>query len=269
MGNALCSTSDGASMRDYLAYLAGDDDFELTFYGVRKTESAIERDIRINERRLGTMVEQREKACAELETRLATARETAIRQGEAAKTAPGGIKGIVAQTALSAARAAVMQMMRVNEDLRQEYTRLEAGRAALAAIRARSSVQNDVSYYNAIHTSLDEARLHPEQLAMIQAASQGAVLKFAALEPQNVQYNTIMDTFESSLQVSNAKSVQSQLGNYNLADNDSLLSALDSLRADSYCVSTALGALDALPPVNTAAPGTASQSATSNTTKMK
>ena len=194
------------------------------------------------------MVGAREATCAELETALATARETALRQADAAREAPGGLRGPAAQSALTAGRMALMEVGRLELQLRHAYTLLEAGRSGLAAIRARSAVQDDRAYYDAIRATLNEARVPHEQMAYIEAAAGDTVRQFAALEGQNVQYNTMLDAHSVALVQSNNSSVgQGRFIQYNLSDNESLLSALESLRADSHHVSSALSVLDTLP----------------------
>lgn len=251
-GTSACG-SDEATLGDYLAFLAGDEDFELTVYGVRKTKAATERDRREREHNLKMCVAQRETKCAELETALATARATALRQADAARNAPGGLQGVAAQTALTAARVALMQVARIEVHLRHAYTNLEAGRTAIENIRVRTATEDDQIYYEAIRTALDEARIPHEQLAQLESISKATVRQFASLDTQNMQYNTILDAQSGALIQSNANVGQGRFSQYNLADTDSLLSALDSLRADSHHVSTALSVLDALPmPAHTA-----------------
>lgn len=237
-----------ASLADYLAFIAGDEDFELTVYGVRKTSAAIERDIRAKEHNLRSLVATREASCARIETALAAARDTALMQADAARNAPGGLRGITAQTALTAGRVALMQVGRLELELRHEYTRLESGRSALDAIKARAAVQDDRVFYDAIRDTLNEARVPHEQLAYIEAASNDTLRQFAALEGQNIQYNTILEAHSGALvQSNNAVVGHGRFAQYNLSDTESLLSALDSLRADSHHVSATLSVLDALP----------------------
>lgn len=245
-GALTCATGE-ASVWDYLAFLAGDEDFELTIYGVRKTEVAIERDKRENEHRIRVMAGVYETNCARLEDEVKTAREAALRYGDAARNAPGGIKGVAAQTALTGARASLRQMARLNVDLRQEYTRLEQARAALEAIRARSAAVNDARLFDVIRTSLHEARVPREQLEQIAEAGRDTLRQFAQLESQNLQYNTMMESFDKSLIETTANVGQGQFAEYNLGETDSLLSALDSIRADSHHDSVALDSLYALP----------------------
>lgn len=246
--SCLASGSGHATCGDYLAFLAGDQDYELTLYGVRRTKDAVERATRRNEARLQLMVAQHESACATLETEAADSLGTALRQRDIALHAPGGIKGIAAQSALTAARVALIQLTRQRRLLQHQYTRLEHGRAALDAIRARSALQDDLQYFESMRVSLDEARVPHEQLAHMQAAAAQTLQQFAQLDGQNVQYNTIMGSLGSSLIDVGAKSASEHFGDFNLGDTDSLLAALDTLRTDSHHTTTQkLDALDSLP----------------------
>lgn len=251
MGAVLsCGVGDGggeASLSDYLAFVAGDEDYELTLYGVRKTKEAVERAIRANEQRLSALVGACEQKCAQLEHEVAEIRGNALRHRDAALSAPGGIKGMAAQAALTAGRLALTQLARQSSVLQREYTRLECGRAALDAIRSRAALQEDRRYFDSMRTSLNEARVPHEQLTYMQAAGAETLQQFAQLESQNAQYSTMMVALDKSLIDVGAKSTREHFGSYNLGDTGSLLAALDTLRTDSHQVSTTLEALDALP----------------------
>lgn len=249
MGGCLSCEPSEVSWADYLAFVAGDEDYELTFYGVRKTKEAVEKAICANEQRLTLMVGACEQKCAQLENDQAATRATALRHGELAITAPGGIKGMAAQSALTAARLALTQLARQSQVLQREYTRLECGRAALDAIRSRAALQDDRRYFESMRVSLNEARVPHEQLAHIQAAGAETLQQFAQLESQNTQYTTIMHSLDKSLVEVGAKSTREHFGGFNLGETDSLLAALDTLRTDSHQLTTTkLDALNALPP---------------------
>lgn len=250
MGAAFsCGAAGGgeASLGDYLAFVAGDEDYELTLYGVRKTKEAVERAIRANEQRLGALVGACELKCAQLELAAADLRTDALRHRDAALSAPGGIKGMAAQAALTAGRLALTQLARQSSVLQREYTRLECGRAALDAIRSRAALQDDRRYFDSMRTSLNEARVPHEQLTHMQAAGAETLQQFAQLESQNAQYSTMMLGLDKSLIDVGAKSTREHFGSFNFGDTNSLLAALDTLRTDSHQVSTTLEALDALP----------------------
>lgn len=253
MGSVFSCAPGEASFGDYMAFLAGDEDYELTLYGVRKTEEAVERAIRANEHRLQAMVAAREVRCTQLEVEVAETRSAALRHRDAALTAPGGIKGVMAQSALTAARLALTQLARQSQLLNHERTRLEHGRAALYAIRSRAAFQDDRRFFANMRTSLNEARVPHEQLAYIQAAGAETLQQFAQLESQNIQYNTMMQTLDKSLIDVGAKTTREHFGTSNLGETESLLTALETLRSDSHEVTTALDALDALPSPPTSA----------------
>lgn len=236
------------SLGDYLAFLAGDEDYELTLYGVRKTAEATERATRGHELRLEAQVNQYEQKCHNLESAVAEARATALYHGDQATSAPGGIKSVGAQASLTAARLALTQLARQSRLLANEYTRLELGRSTLDAIRSRAALQEDRRYFESIHIALNEARVPPELLAQVQAAGNGALAKFSQLDVQNTQYTTTMHSLDRSLVDVGARSTQEHFGAYNLGDTDSLLAALNSLRTDSHHDAQSLEALNALPP---------------------
>ena len=232
---------------DLLAYLAGDPEYELTLYGVRKTAEALERAVRRNEARLAQLVSESEAQCHTLEADVAALRQTAMESGNRALSAPGGLKAAAAQSHLAAARLALTELARKNSTLRREYIRLSAGRSALHAIQSRSALQRDRVLFDSILQSLREAHVPAEQLQYMHGAAESTVQQIAALEPQSRQYNSMLETLDTNLSPIGTKTANEYFPNLKLDDTDSLIAALRSLEGDSHNDAAALDALERLP----------------------